>query len=382
MLAIRGNFTLHYEESGKYSMNLVPDDQILALQYANLPLVMGRFTGNSTNPVFEIEIEALYLNHISMGSRREGSLNLEFSFQIFSPIRVSYIPNDPVDVVEFKRGIANLLFWGTEVVQRDNHRVLAKITWHLAGNDVVLEQLPSYETISHHLAEYKDVAVTCELKMVGNYNQLAAFDQTAENLQTLLSLASANFITAIYEDIYFNGQISVSTLFPLKTYLFSDRQSLIDNRIGNELKDFVNTTYQSYVNLKDNLGLPYFIEFFTTSKMYSPLEVEYILSATAFECLEDYFRRWQHLREIKLDLKGKIARMCSYFGFTVTDSVLEPYRVSRNSLSHTGKFPAGSNNVALTMTLRNLIDRFILIILGYRNKRYYNALIGDWDTVP
>lgn len=74
--------------------------------------------------------------------------------------------------------------------------------------------------------------------------------------------------------------------------------------------------------------------------------------------------------------------MCNYFGFTVTDTILEPYRVCRNSLTHEGKFPAGSNNVALTMTLRNLIDRFILTILGYRNKPYFDVISRAKDNVP
>lgn len=126
-------------------------------------------------------------------------------------------------------------------------------------------------------------------------------------MQSLFSLASANYITPIYEDVYFNGQLSASTLFPLKTYLFSDRPSLIDSTIlGNhEFKDFVDTTYQNYLTLRDNMGLPYFIEFFTTSKMYSPFEVEYILSTIAFECLESYFRNWQRLQSIE-GLKGKL----------------------------------------------------------------------------
>ncbi len=218
--------------------------------------------------------------------------------------------------------------------------------------------------------------------MSGLFDESSAFHEVSENLQNLLSLASGNYNTALYEDVYLNGQLSATTLFPLKTYLFSDRQSLIDNRFGNELKDFVETTYPNYVILKGDLGLPYFLEFFITSKMYSPLEVEYILSATAFECLEDYFRNWQHLPEIRNNLKAKIRRMCAHFGFSVTEAELEPYRLCRNNLSHAGKFPSGSNNLAATMQLRNLIDRFVLTILGYRNRPYFNAISGNRENVP
>ncbi len=77
--------------------------------------------------------------------------------------------------------------------------------------------------------------------MSGLFDESSAFHEVSENLQNLLSLASGNYNTALYEDVYLNGQLSATTLFPLKTYLFSDRQSLIDNRFGNELKDFVET---------------------------------------------------------------------------------------------------------------------------------------------
>jgi hypothetical protein len=187
----------------------------------------------------------------------------------------------------------------------------------------------------------------------------------------------------LYEDVYSTDVLCETTLLPLKTHTFSNHPSLIDNSpYGNkEFKDFIDTTYSSYVNLRDNIGLPYFIEFFTISKMYSPLEVEYVLATTAFECLESYFRNWKSLPELG-DLKGKIGRMCSDFAFTVTPAELESYRICRNSITHEGKFPDGTDKVLATMELRNLMDRFILTILGYRNKRYYNVLKSDKDLVP
>jgi hypothetical protein len=277
-----------------------------------------------------------------------------------------------------------LLFWGTEIIQQGTYKVRGKTTWQLNGRDISLEQVSDHEKVSKHLSEFKDVAVTCELKCNGAFREATAITELFEDLQNLFSLASANFVTTMYEDRYFNGVLSATLLFPLKTYSFSTRPSLIDLSIHGtrDFKDFIEITFPNYINYKNNLGLSYFIEFFTTSKMYSPLEVEYILSTTAFECLESYFTNWQGLLEIRNNLKAKITRMCGHFGFTVTDSILEPYRDCRNTLSHTGKFPTGSDNINLLMTLRNLMDRFVLTILGYRNKPYFNAITRNKEMVP
>jgi hypothetical protein len=244
--------------------------------------------------------------------------------------------------------------------------------------------LPNYDGVTKHLIEFKDVGVTCELKINGTNKEIPTFSQICENLQNLFSLTSANYITCLYEDIYLNGQLSATALFPLKTYTFSNRPSLIDNTIhgNNEFKDFIDTTYQNYVTLRDDLGLPYFIEFFTTSKMYSPLEVEYLLSTTAFECLEGYFRNSRSLHATPGGLRGKIKRMCNAFAFAITTSELNSYRDCRNSIVHEGKFPATVDKFLATMELRNLMDRFILTILGYRNKPYYNVIKGNKDSVP
>jgi len=378
MPPIRGNFILQYENTGKYSISLIPENQREALRFLNLPVTIGRFSGTSNSPLYQLEIERIYLNNINLTSGKP----IRFSFQIFSTIVISYFPLNPADRIEFRRGLTNLLFWGTEIIQQGEHMVRGKITWILQGNDITLEQVQNYRDVSKHLNEFKDVDVTSELKINGTFNQLASFKEISDNLQNLFSLASANFITTLYEDIYLNGQLSATTLFPLKTYTFSNRPSLVDCSNGHEFKDFIDIIYPNYLNLRNNLGLSYFIEFFTTSKMYSPLEVEYILATTSFECLESYFRNWRGLREASGGLKGKITILCNHFGFTATDAELESYRLCRNSLTHEGKFPAGSDSVASTMALRNLMDRFVLTILGYRNKPYFNTITRNKEMVP
>lgn len=74
--------------------------------------------------------------------------------------------------------------------------------------------------------------------------------------------------------------------------------------------------------------------------------------------------------------------MCDHFALAVTPTELESYRVCRNSLTHEGRFPATSDKIMSTMELRNLMDRFVLTILGYRGKPYYNVIKRDKDLMP
>ena len=91
MPAIRGTFTLDFEDNGKCSFSLIPEDFSTAWQYANLPLVMGSLMGNSTSPNFDMQIDRMYLNQITIDS------GLRFTFQIFSPIKITLCLPSPQD---------------------------------------------------------------------------------------------------------------------------------------------------------------------------------------------------------------------------------------------------------------------------------------------
>jgi hypothetical protein len=130
------------------------------------------------------------------------------------------------------------------------------------------------------------------------------------------------------------------------------------------------------------MGLPYFVEFFITSKIYQPGEVKYLLSTTAFECLENYFTDWTGLPKILSNLKQKMERMFQHFGFAASSAEIVSYRLSRNSITHSGKFPAVTDGFLATMELRNLMDRFILSILGFKGKPYYNVVKRQKEPLP
>ncbi len=377
---IKGEFSLKFESSGKpilYLKTEMAKEKIF--QLLAMPFGPFKFSGSSNYPYYMVEIEKIYKKSVNS----QG----EFSFHIFHDVKITYKELDEDQEVELRFGISNLLFYGTEGITEGSNWRLGKISWRINGKDISLEQLPDFEKIKEVLIEEKSVCITSELKTKCKPEDMEESTQICKNLQGLFSIATGNYVTALYQDIYCDGKLCRTVLLPRKTYTYSNWPYLIDSSVQDryEFRDFINITYQNYVDLKDNLGLSYFVEFFTTSKIYSPLEVEYLLSTTAFECLEGYFRRWKSLSRISFKeggLKEKIRRMCRNFSFSVTESELETYPSCRNSIAHEGKFPATVDKVISLMELRNLMDRFILTILGYRNKPYYNVVKRDKDMVP
>jgi len=294
--------------------------------------------------------------------------------KIFHPVKIIYKQRKN-EKIEVCRGLSNLIVYGTKSIQYGKSWIMGKTKCILDKREVQLNQLPDFKKIIEHVKKFKDVRITCELRLEGNYDEIDFIRNICENVQHLCSLASGNFVTAMYEDIYLNEKLYETTLLPLKTYPFSNNIPLIDTSLHgrDEFKTFLETTYLDYLKFKSVLGLDYVIEFFTSSKIYSPLEAKYLLATTAFECLENYFRHWKSLNEIR-SLKTKMSRMFTFFGFNFTNTELESYRKNRNSIIHEGRFPSSTNSFTAAMELRNLIERFLLFLLGYKNKPYYNVI--------
>jgi hypothetical protein len=363
----KGTFRLVFEDSGE--TNLFFTSTTTPIQLMALPRTSGKFIGNSLNPQCNIEINTIYLSKLTIDKR-----GYRIKAKIFHLVKIIYkqLKNERIEV---RRGLSNLIVYGTISIQYGKSWIRGKTECLLGKRKVQLIQLPDFTKIIEHLKKFKDVRTTCELRLEGNYDEINSMRNICENVQYLCSLASGNFVTAMYEDIYLNEKIYETTLLPLKTYPFSNSIPLIDTSLHgrDEFKTFLETTYSDYLKFKSALGLDYAIEFFTSSKIYSPLEAKYLLATTAFECLENYFRRWKSLNEIR-SLKTKMSRMFTFFGFNSTNTELESYRKNRNSIIHEGKFPSSTNSFTATMELRNLIERFLLFLLGYKNKPYYNVI--------
>lgn len=223
---------------------------------------------------------------------------------------------------------------------------------------------------------------TCELKVVGKYKEINPLRELSRNTQYLCSLASGNYVTEMYEDIFKERTLLETQLFPLKTYPFSNVKPLIDTSLHgiNEFKEYLEGTYDGYTKLKEPLGLPYVIEFFVTSKLYPPMEIEFLLTTTTLECLESYFADWKDFGPERISMRKKTRRLLNEFKVPHSSSELEFDHI-RNFIVHEGKFPPYCNGYEALIGLRNLVDRLLLGILEYSGKPYYNIVKREKDSL-
>lgn len=375
---IKGSFQLTLQDDGKVNLIFYPDE-ILPNKVLNFKVDLGSFSGKSVNSEYSVQIDKIHLKKIHLGG--VGDMYLEFP--IFHPVKITYQIPKKDDRIELIHGFSNLLFWGMESTRRGITFSMDTVRVKLDDKEARLIQLEGFTQIKEHLEEYRDVRVTSEFKIEGNYKEIDNLRDLSRNTQVLCSLACGNYVTAIYEDIFNknDGFLFKTTLFPLKTYPFSTRVRLIDTSPhgAKEFKDYLESTHSIYKNFKAPLRLPYVIELFTTSKIYSPMELQYLLTTTTLECLEYHFRNWQSLPKLE-ELNKKTERLLKHFN--VPHKKIEAkINLIRNSIVHEGQFPSKVDGFKALMNLRNLLNRLLLVILGYRGKPYHNVVLRKKDVI-
>ena len=122
----------------------------------------------------------------------------------------------------------------------------------------------------------------------------------------------------------------------------------------------------------------YFHSSTRASKIYSPLEVQYLLTTTTLECLERYFRKWRNLRGASF--KNKTKRILIFFNTTYNVDEFSFAKI-RNSIVHEGRFPQNCDKIKKLRELENLLDRLFLEILGYHGRPYHNVILNKKEVL-
>lgn len=246
-------------------------------------LVKASIAGSVEQPQGEIRIDTLYLNvvHLGLGKTKQETYAI---FRVYDPVSMSFASIDKEETVKIHFGLTNFLFHGCEWSQRESLRIRDKLTFTLDNHSFEIRQVEDFESVSKSLKEKQDVHITSELITDIKTKQLGKTLEKVQDVLTLLSLASGNWVANLYRDIYAQRKLCRTYLLPGKTHPYAKEQSLIDLRhIGNcDVKDFLETTYDDYIQRRDDLGLAIVIEYEVTSKMAPMLETKYLLAAIDF----------------------------------------------------------------------------------------------------
>lgn len=363
---IKGAFTISVELNGKAYLQLTTESA-LTHYLINLPFEEVSFHGEEIGTKGLVDIQKMYLTQIHMS----GANSL--IFKIFHPFEIKYHEIDEHDKIILFRYLSNFIFYGDEVSVYERERRLDKISVDLEGKRITIKQVLNFKEVEDYFKTEKNPRVTCSLELQGENREIELLRELANDVEDIVSFGSSNYVTVLKEEICSKNILCKTIFYPLKTYPFNTSIPLINTNIHDigRFKYFIITTYPQYKALKKDLALNYVIEFFNSAKIYNILQTSFLMNCAALECLYHHYRQFKGFTKTE-NFAKKIEQICTDANVPYDQNDLD-LRNLRNNVTHEGDFPKGINSFQEKNRLENLLDRIILIILGYRGNIYYNT---------
>ena len=367
---LEADFKLQLRSDGDIDASVTlpetPDILKIARKSDSKELLHCSLAGTVTEPEGRISIPGLLLD-----------VNTPRLISLESTVEMEYAKVSSQQMVEVHYGLTNFDFWGCEYTRVRNEVAPDKFSACLTGVEIAFKQVKDYRNIISELETTRDVKVTAEAIATAAFSGLEELEQLVGDVATLLSYATGTYISWVYQDVYDNGQLVRSLLYPHNWGPFVHHDWVIDARnLGAcYLRIFLETTYPAFSRLKADLGLNVLLEFLVVAKQGRYPEVIFLLNSVAAECLTSYlasyFTRIGKSREMR-SFRSKMKELLSHFKVVYDESELD-FIGTRDKIVHTGRFPAGVVPWPATRSLQNLMDRTVLTILGYQGKAYLNC---------
>jgi hypothetical protein len=333
----------------------------------------------------------LLLDVVSMATNPQ-SQTLSLTMISRDVVVIDYASSQPDMPVELRHGLTNFLFLGCQASRTASSVRLDKFTTTVEDFHVTYHVLPTFnpgDTLPEETLLTSEAIVTIDLNELDRAND-AVYDSLM-----LLSLANGNYIASIYEDFLQQGTLLKTILTPVKTMQYYAADCCIDlrNLAACDLQTFVETTFEHYRRLKQDLGLPIVLEYYLQAKLTPLPELKYLVGVVGIECLLSYvpsyfakIGKWKagsglrdwiiskiRRRPGTRSLRRKMIAILEHFSIPYEQSDLRFIKI-RNAIVHTGRFPRSVTGVDAFNNLFSFLDRVLLRILGYQGKYYLNRL--------
>lgn len=366
---VAADFELVFTEDGKMDIVCSTDEIQKVMKLLSKNQSKARLQGTTIEPLGKIQIPEMYLNAAKLP---EGRL----TFDTMSPVEIDIDGIEKSRAIEVRFGLSNFAFNGCEISKIGNWHVRDKFTVEIKNHKIIFRWIKNHKKIIENLRRIKGVQITSEAISHIRSDEIDKLRAILKNLESLLSFASGNYITTLYEDIYNKGKLTKTILNPFKTMSYNHREFVIDcdHHWNCDLKEFLETTYARFESLRHILGLGVVIEYYVTSKIVQIIQVKYLLGAVAFECLKSHFSEYLKKKgkpPVSGSFREKMKTLFSEFRVTHTKKDLQFIDI-RNSIVHEGDFPRLVRPHDEVLKLYNLIDRTILTILGFKGNHYLN----------
>jgi hypothetical protein len=339
----------------------------------------------------QVTAPSLLLNILNFTANQQGQ-TLNLTMISSDVIVIEYGTCQPDMMVELRHGLTNFSFLGCQSSRTALGVTFDKFSVTVEGLSVTYQMLPGYKP-GDTLPE--DTLLTSEAILSINLNEIDRANELVYDSLMLLSFANSNYIASIYEDLLQQSNLLKTTLKPVKTMSYSGRDYCIDlrNLVDCDLKIFVETAFDQYRKLKQDLGLSFVLEYYTQTKLAPLPELQYLVAVVGIECLLSYvpsylakIGKWGKGSGLKdwvvskitrrpgrRSLRRKMIAILEHFSIPYEKSDLR-FIKTRNTIVHTGRFPKSVTGHDASNTLIHFLDRVLLRILGYQDKFYLNRL--------
>jgi hypothetical protein len=351
------------------ALKVTKEDQKRKLLHCSLVGIVAK-------PQGKINVPDIVLNVTNYKFDAKGA-TLTFELLCASTVEIEYARVLPQQIVESHYGLTNFHFIGCEYTRDQNATVADKFSTEVAGVKMTFKQVKDHAGIISKLAVSRDVEVTAEVIAVTPFSDLGRLEQLVDESVILLSYATGTYISWIHRDVYSSGELVRSSLYGHNWGPFIHNNCVIDarNLEACNLRIFLETTYPAFSSLKSDLGLRVVLEFLVVADQGRYPEILFLLRSVAAECLlsylSSYFSKIGKTGDMS-SFKNKMKELLTHFHVVYDESELD-FILTRDKVVHTGRFPAGVAPWEAALELRNLMDRIVLTILGYKGKPYLNC---------
>lgn len=324
--------------------------------------------------------------------------------------------------------MTNFVFTGCAYTVVNGVNTLDKFNAEVNGMNFLFKKAEDYKAVEKKLKDEKGCLLTSEAIVEVSNTKTDKANSAIFNIIELLSLATRNFVSPIYEDRYSNGVLVKTVLNPVLTMNYNPANDLINTRNPNPctLKIFLESTYDKYQEYKDSLGLNSVIHLYLISQYAVFTESKFLLGVVSLESLSSHFEEYlkgkgknikpsqigrtrkniaKILKEEKIsidaDVLEKIVNSIAYPFATFNDkliALLRSFNVKyeskdlelinniRNRIVHDGKFPETIDSRQIDPhdeegRLVYFLDRILLSVLDYKNKPFLNIMNGYKEEI-
>lgn len=264
--------------------------------------------GNVSIPRGSILIEKLFISNLNLRMDEGKPVTLTLELLCNSTINISFSDEESEKIV-IHYGLTNFVFSGCAYSKIGDRLFLDKFNAEVNGLNFLFKKVKGYKEVEERLKNKKGTLLTSEAVVEVSASELDKTSSTIFEIIELLSLATRNLVSPIYEDHYCDGKLVKTTLNPVLTLAYRPGDYLINiNSLKPcALKIYLECVYKKYKEYKELLKLNRIIHFYLISRYAVFSESKFLLGVVALESLCSNFADFMdgEGKAIKPSLIGK-----------------------------------------------------------------------------